>query len=95
MSDKHIADVPPGYTPFCVMDYLDSDEMTWLYFVELAEPENERIFDDAIMEVLSHRKEKFGVLSTDVPQLQKAFDVVNSGKVLTQEVVRNICSASY
>ena len=44
MSDEQIVDVPPGYVPFCVTDYLDNDEMTWLYFVDLAEPENERIF---------------------------------------------------
>ena len=94
MSDEQIVDVPPGYVPFCVTDYLDNDEMTWLYFVDLAEPENERIFGGGIMEVLIHREEKFGVLSSDVPQLQKVFDFVNSGKVLTQEVVRNIRSAS-
>ena len=94
MSNEHIADVPPGYVPFHVMDYLDTDESIWLYFAELAEPENKRIFAVAVMEVLLHREEKFGVLSSNVPQLQKVFDVVNGGKVLTQEVVKNICNAS-
>lgn len=83
-----------GFVRFCATDYLTNDKTTWLYFVELAEPENQRIFADAVMEVLLHREEKFGVLSSNVPQLQKVFDVVNSGGVLTQEVVKNICNAS-
>ena len=43
MSNEHIADVPPGYVPFHVMDYLDTDKSIWLYFAELVEPENQRI----------------------------------------------------
>ena len=84
-----------GFVRFCATDYLTNDKTTWLYFVELAEPENTRIFDEAVAEVISHRKEKFGVLSSEMKSLQLVFDIVNSGKVLTQEVVRNICSASY